>query len=42
VETDTMIIPDNMHVTRSPGAAWSHDVRILVWNDCPIIQVESF
>ena len=40
-ESDAIAISDEIHITRSPGPTWLHNVRVLVWNDFPVIRMES-
>ena len=40
-ESDAIAISDEMHITRSFIPTWFHNVRVLVWNDFPLIRMES-
>ena len=40
-ESDAIAISDEMHITRSLIPASLHNVRILVWNDFPVIRMET-
>ena len=40
-ESDAIAISDEMHITRSLIPTWFHNVRVLVWNDFPVIRMES-
>ena len=39
-ESGAIAISDEIHITRSPISTWLHNVRILVWNDFPVIRME--
>ena len=39
-ESDAIAVSDEIHITRSPGPTWLHNVRVLVWNDFPVIRME--
>ena len=40
-ESDAIAISDEIHITRSLIPARLHNVRVLVWNDFPVIWMES-
>ena len=40
-ESDAIAISDEMHITRSLISTSLHNVRVLVWNDFPVIWLES-
>ena len=40
-ESDAIAISDEMHITRSPSSTWPHNVRVFIWNDVPVIRLES-
>ena len=40
-ESDAIAISDEMHITRSLISTSLHNVRVLVWNDFPLIRMES-
>ena len=40
-ESDAIAISDEMHITRSLIPTSFHNVRVLVWNDFPVIWMES-
>ena len=39
-ESDAIAISDEMHITRSPGPTWLHNVSVFIGNDFPIIRME--
>ena len=39
-ESDAIAVSDEIHITRSLIPAWPHNVRVLVWNDFPVIRME--
>ena len=39
-ESDAIAVSDEIHITRSLIPAWFHNVRVLVWNDFPVIRME--
>ena len=40
-ESDAIAVSDEMHIARSLIPAWLHNVSVLVWNDVPVIRMES-
>ena len=40
-ESDAIAISDEMHITRSLIPTSLHNVRVLVWNDFPVIRLET-
>ena len=40
-ESDAIAISDEIHITRSLIPAWLHNVSVLVWNDVPVVRMES-
>ena len=40
-ESDAIAVSDEMHITRSLIPARLHNVRVLIWNDVPVIRMES-
>ena len=40
-ESDAIAISDEIHITRSLIPTWLHNVSVLVWNDFPVIRLES-
>mgnify|MGYP001640132266 CR=1 FL=1 len=39
-ESDAIAVSDEMHITRSLISTSLHNVRVLVWNDFPVIRME--
>ena len=39
-ESDAIAISDEIHITRSPGPTWLHNVRVFIWNDLPVVRME--
>ena len=40
-ESDAIAVSDEIHITRSLIPARLHNVSVLVWNDVPVIRLES-
>ena len=40
-ESDAIAVSDEMHITRSLISTSLHNVRVLVWNDVPVVRMES-
>ena len=40
-ESDAIAISDEIHIARSLIPAWLHNVSVLVWNDVPVVRMES-
>ena len=40
-KSDAIAISDEIHITRSLIPTWLHNVRVLVWNDFPVIWMET-
>ena len=40
-ESDAIAISDEIHITRSLIPASLHNVRVFIWNDLPVVRIES-
>ena len=40
-ESDAIAVSDEIHITRSFIPTWFHNVSVLVWNDVPVVRMES-